>query len=241
MRIKALGQGGKTHEKLENVYHKEWGITMQKLIIAIVVLLFIFVGDGYSNTLLVNAAGDIFAETDRYQVRFTKGSIVHLHNKLTKETYTHQEVKTIPDSDNYLDFNNYRIIDADFLVVEKVAPLTAKLTAVWRERQHLKTLTMWVSIDTFTGDLVIKQEGSDLRHGAATIAWRLWNLDHNQVSVIVPANGGLLIDEAKSRKNMGFEFYFPGRSWQARLAILHLNSDGVVNILDLVMVAIAFN
>ena len=96
---------------------------MQKLIIAIVVLLFIFVGDGYSNTLLVNAQGDIFAETDRYEVRFTKGSVTHLHNKLTQETYTHQEVKTIPDWDNYLDFNNYRIIDADFLVVEKIAPL----------------------------------------------------------------------------------------------------------------------
>ena len=199
---------------------------LRKLIIAIVVLLFIFVGDGYSNTLLVDEEGDIFAETDRYQVRFTKGSIVHLHNKLTQETYTHQEVKTIPDSDHYLDFNNYRIIDADFLVAEKVAPLTAKLTAVWRERQHLKTLTLWVSIDTFTGDLVIKQEGSDLRHGAATIAWRLWNLDHKQVSVIVPANGGLLIDEAKSRENTGFELYFPGRAWQARLAILQGGTGG---------------
>ena len=197
---------------------------MKKLIIAVVMLLFIFVGDGYSNTLSVNTQGDIFAETDRYEVRFTKGSIVHLHNKLTQETYTHQEVKTIPE--DFLDFSSHKIIDADFLVVEKVAPLTAKLTAVWRERQHLKTLTMWVSIDELTGDLVIKQEGSDLRHGADTISWRLWNLDPNQVSVIVPANGGLLIDEAKSRENMGFEFSFPGRAWQARLAILQGDTGG---------------
>jgi len=81
---------------------KNGGITMKKLIIAVVILLFIFVGDGSSNTLSVNAAGDIFAETDRYEVRFRKGSVTHLHNKLTQETYTHQEVKTIPE--DHLDF-----------------------------------------------------------------------------------------------------------------------------------------
>ena len=61
---------------------------MQKLIIAIVMLLFIFVVDGYSNTLLVDEQGDIFAETDRYQVRFRNGNVIHVHNKLTQETYT---------------------------------------------------------------------------------------------------------------------------------------------------------
>ena len=200
---------------------------MQKLIIAVVMLLFIFIGDSSSNTLLVGEQGDIFAETDRYQVRFKKGSFVHLHNKLTEETYTHPGREAIPEGlPSYLDFNNYKIIDADFLVAEKVAPLTAKLTARWNERQHQKTLIMWVSIDELTGDLIIKQEGSDLRHGAATITWRLGNLDHNQVSVILPANGGLLIDEANSRQNMGFEAYFPGRTWHARLAILQGDTGG---------------
>ena len=61
---------------------------MRKLIIAIVLLLFVFVGDGYSNTLVVDEQGDIFAETDRYQVWFRNGSVIHVHNKLTKETYT---------------------------------------------------------------------------------------------------------------------------------------------------------
>ncbi len=195
---------------------------MRKLIIAVVILLFIFVVDGYSNTLLVDEQGDIFAETDRYQVRFKKGSVIHLHNKLTQETYTRQGIEAIPDGDHHFAFNSYRIAYADSLVVEKVAPLTAKLIAVWQERQYQKVLTLWVSIDTFTGDLIIKQEGFDVS-GAATIGWRFGNLDHNQVSVIVPATGGSLID-ANAPEHLSFDS--PGISWQARLALLQGHAGG---------------
>ena len=194
---------------------------MRKLILAIVILLFILVGDGYSNTLSVNAAGDIFVETDRYQVRFKKGSFVHLHNKLTQETYTHPGRETIPDGIHHFAFNSYRIPYADFLEVEKVAPLAAKLTAVWQERQYQKALIMWVSIDAFSGDLIIKQEGFDIS-GAALIAWRLGNLDHNQVSVILPMSGGLLVN-ADTPEPVGGDF---PESWQARLAILQGNTGG---------------
>ena len=186
------------------------------------ILQFVFVAAAFANTLMVGEQGDIFAETDRYQVRFTKGSVIHLHNKLTQETYTHHGIEAIPDGEHHFAFNSYRIPHADFLEVEKVAPLVAKLTARWHERQHQKVLTMWVSIDEFTGDLIIKQEGFDVS-GAALIAWRFGNLDHNKVSVIVPSSGGKLIT-ADSRQHLSYNF--PGRSWQARLAILQSDAGG---------------
>ena len=194
---------------------------MKKLIIAIVMLLFIFIGDGYSNTLVVDEQGDIFAETDRYQVGFKNGSFIHLHNKLTKETYTHPGRETIPDGEHHFPFNRYRIPDADSLEVEKVAPLTAKLTARWNERRHQNVLILWVSIDELTGDLVIKQEGFDPR-GAALIGWRFGNLDHNQVSVILPMGGGLLVT-ADTPEPVGGDF---PEGWQARLAILQGHAGG---------------
>ena len=194
---------------------------MQKLIIAIVVLLFIFVVAGYSNTLLVDEQGDIFAETDRYQVRFKNGIITHCHNKLTQETYTIPGT-TITEERPYAGLNHeLRIPRADFLEVEKISPLTAKLTARWNER-HPKTLTMWVSIDDLTGDLIIKQEGLDPK-GIEIIGWGFGNLDHHQVSLIVPANGGTLIT-AHSRQH--FQFDGPGVNWQARLAILEGHAGG---------------
>ena len=194
---------------------------MQKLIIAIVVLLFIFVVAGYSNTLLVDEQGDIFAETDNYQISLKNGIVTHCHNKLTQETYTIPGT-TITEERPYAGLNHeLRIPRADLLEVEKISPLTAKLTAQWHER-HPKTLTMWVSIDERTGDLIIKQEGFDPR-GIEIIGWGFGNLDHNQVSLIVPANGGKLVT-AESRQHLSFDS--PSRGWQARLSILEGHTGG---------------
>ena len=186
------------------------------------ILQFVLVPAALSNTLTLSEDGEVFAETDRYQVRFKNGSFVHLHNKLTQETYTHQGIETIPDGDHHFAFNSYRIPYADSLEVEKVAPLAAKLTAVWQERQYQKTLMMWVSIDERTGDLIIKQEGFDVS-GAALIAWRFGNLDHNQVSVILPSDGGLCIT-ADAPEHLSLDS--PGSPWQARLALLQGHVGG---------------
>ena len=54
----------------------------------IVILQFVLVAAGLSNTLTLDEQGEVFAETDRYQVRFRDGVLTHFHNKLTQETYT---------------------------------------------------------------------------------------------------------------------------------------------------------
>ena len=55
---------------------------------SIVILQFVLASVGLPNTLTVDEAGNVLAETDRYQVRFKEGMLIHFHNKLTQETYT---------------------------------------------------------------------------------------------------------------------------------------------------------
>lgn len=194
---------------------------MQKLIIAIVMLLFVLLSTAYPASLTVSEQGDIFAETDNYQIRLKNGIITHCHNKLTGETYTRPGT-TITGERPYAGLNHeLRIPHTDFLEVEKIAPLTAKLTYRWNERRP-KTLMMWVSIDERTGDLIIRQEGFDPR-GIEIIGWGFGNLDHSQVSLIVPASGGKLVT-ADSHQHLSFDS--PGVSWQARLAILEGHAGG---------------
>ena len=54
----------------------------------ILILQFVLVSIALSNTLTVDDAGNVLAETDRYRVRFEHGVLTHFHNKLTQETYT---------------------------------------------------------------------------------------------------------------------------------------------------------
>ena len=194
-----------------------------KTLITFIPLLLLFIGlsVAYSASLTVNEQGIIFAETDNYQITLKNGIITHCHNKLTEETYTRPGT-TISEERPYAGLNHeLRIPRADSVEVEKPAPLTAQLTYRWNER-HPKALTMWVSIDELTGDLIIKQEGLDPK-GIEIIGWGFANLDHNQVSLIGPANGGAIIT-ADSLRNEGFDG--PGINWQARLAILEGHAGG---------------
>ena len=198
---------------------------MQKLIIAVVILLFIFLVGGYCNTLLVDEQGDIFAETDRYQVRFKNGNVVYVHNKLTKETYTLSgrpdarlsgmrgprfDASEI-DGEDYLE-PEWEIGSADSLEVEKISPLIVKLTARW----HQSTLIMWVVIDVLTGDLIIRQEGFSDQTGISTIGWGIGNLDYDQVSPIVPGRGGKIMNE---QHTVDLYWTYP-HLWQAPLAVV---------------------
>ncbi len=194
---------------------------MKTLITSIFLLLFVLLSIAYPASLTVSEQGDIFAETDTYQIHLKNGIITRCHNKLTEETYTRPGT-TLTEERPYAGLNHdLRIADADFLEVKKSAPLTVKLTAQWDERRP-KTFTLWVSIDEFTKDLIIKQEGFDPK-GIEIIGWGFGNLDHSQASVIVPANGGLRIN-AESRQHWSFDS--PGLGWQARLAILEGHTGG---------------
>ena len=201
--------------------------------VCVVILQFVLVTAGLANTLTLSKQGDIFAETDRYQVRFRNGNVIHVHNKLTKETYTvsGRHDATLSgmrgprfdaleiDGEDYLE-PEWEIGSAESLEVEKISPLAVKLTARW----HQSTLLMWVVIDVLTGDLIIRQEGFSEQTGISTIGWGIGNLDYNQVSPIVPAHGGKIMN----KQNTVDSYWTYPHLWQAPLAVVQGTLGGCV-------------
>ena len=194
----------------------------------IVILQFVLVSIALSNTLTVDEAGNVLAETDRYQVRFKDGVLIHFHNKLTNETYTlppqgdSNEQSGISIQYNEGEYGRYIHIDDHWKVVSqrRLAPLSVEV-AYYSDYRVDKTVRIRISIDADTGDLVIQQHGTSER--IVSIMWGCGYLNSQQLDIIVPGNGGEIIDAATEFNNRGFEY--PER-WEAQLAILQGGDGG---------------
>ena len=196
--------------------------------VCIVILQFVLVGTGLANTLMLSEDGEVFAETDRYEVRFKDGVLAHLHNKLTNKTYTlppqadPNEQSGISIQYNEGEYGKYIHIDDHWEVVEskRLTPLSVEV-AYYSDYRVDKTVRIRISIDADTGDLVIQQHGTSER--VVSIMWGCGYLNSQQLDVIVPGNGGEIIDAATEFNNRGFEY--PER-WEAQLAILQGGDGG---------------
>ena len=200
---------------------------MRKLIIAIVVLLFIFVGDGYSNTLLVDEQGEVLAETDRYQVRFKNGVLTHFHNKLTQETYTlPPQGPSNARSGISIQYEEGRyglhefIDNAWEVAAKRLAPLSVEV-AYHSDYRLDKTVWTRISIDVDTGDLVIQQHG--ISQHIVAVTWGCGYLNSQQVNLIIPAHCGEIIDASSEIDKRGYEY--PDK-WETPLAILQGEDGG---------------
>ncbi len=207
----------------------------------ILVLQFVFVSIALANTLTVDEAGNVLAETDRYVARFEHGVLVHFHNKLTNETYT-----LLPKDDSLKDDSNGRsglslqleegqdeysifIDDAWEVETRRLAPLSVEIGyhtnfSDFSDYRFDKTVRMHIGIDAATGDLVIQQHGIS-KHIVGVI-WGCGYLNTQQVDVILPAHVGEIIYDASEIGKRGFrEFTYPG-NWEAQLAILQGEGGG---------------
>jgi len=203
----------------------------------ILILEFVLVTAGLANTLTLGEQGEVFAETDRYRVRFEHGVLVHFHNKLTKETYTlpsqgrsngwsglsiqHEEGQ---------DDHSERIDDTWEVKTRRLAPLSVEVTyhsdySDYRPDYRFdKTVWIRIGIDAVTGDLIIQQHG--ISKHIISVMWGCGYLNSQQVDIILPAHCGEIIDAASEIPKRGFsEFAYPER-WEAQLAILQGGGGG---------------
>ena len=196
--------------------------------VCILILQFVFVATALANTLTLGEQGEVLAETDRYRVRFRDGVLVHFHNKLTQETYTlppqtdSNEQSGISIQYNEGEYGKYILIDEHWEVVEskRLTPLSVEV-AYYSDYRVDKTIRIRISIDADTGDLVIQQHGTSER--VVSIMWGCGYLNTQQLDVIVPGNGGEIIDATSEIGKRGFEY--PER-WEAQLAILQGGDGG---------------
>ena len=195
----------------------------------ILLLQFVLIPAALSNTLTVDEAGNVLAETDRYRVRFEHGVLVHFHNKLTQETYTlpqqgdsnEQSGISIQSIEGKYGRNNF-IDDSWKVESRRLAPLAVEVAYHSDSHRIDKTIRIRISIDADTGDLVIQQHG--ISQYVVGIMWGCGYLNSQQVNLILPADGGQIINNTTEFSNRGFRY--PGRWWEAQLAILQSEHGG---------------
>ena len=169
---------------------------------------------------------NVFVETDTYQVQFTDGVITHLSNKLTEETYTLPlgvgGVTGFRGRSGLLkrDGNSLWTDQATLTGAKKVAPLRAEIMF----RQGRNEFRLFIGVDAGSGDLLIEQEGTSDTAGVYGIQWGCVNLDVRHLDLILPADGGQIIDAMSPVTSRSFNY--PG-SWEVQLAILQGEQGGL--------------
>ena len=167
----------------------------------------------------------VFVETDAYQVQFVDGVITHLYNKLTEETYTLPlgvgGLTGFRGRSGLLRRNVGSIWTdrATLTEARKIAPLKAEILF----RQGRNEFRLFIGVDARSGDLLIEQEGTSDTEGVYGIQWGCVNLNVRNLDLILPAEGGQVIDVTSPVTSRSFNY--PG-SWEVQLAILQAEKGG---------------
>ena len=169
---------------------------------------------------------NVFVETDAYQVQFMDGVITQIHNKLTGEAYTLPlGIGGVPTGISgrsgllRRDGGSIWTDQATLTEARKVAPLKAEI--VFRQGQN--EILLFIAVDENTGDLLIEQEGVSDTAGVYGIQWGCGNLDVRNLDMILPADGGQIINAMSPFTARSFNY--PG-SWEVQLAIMQGEQGG---------------
>ena len=171
----------------------------------------------------------VFVKTDTYEVQFENGIITQIHNKLTAETYTLSlGIDYVPTGtgisgrSGLLRRNGGPVWTNQATLTEarKVAHLRASL--VFTQGQN--EIRLFITIDERTGDLLIEQKGFSETAGVYGIQWGCGNLDVRNLDLILPADGGQIINAMAPFTSRSFHYPFP--SWEVQLAILQGEQGG---------------
>ncbi len=167
----------------------------------------------------------VFVNTDSYEVEFIEGVITHVYNKLTEEIYTLPlgvgGVRGFRGRSGLLNRDGRSIWTDQATLTEarKIAPLKAEL--VFRQGQN--EFRLFIGVDARSGDLLIEQEGTSDTAGVYGIQWGCGNLDARNLDLILPADGGQIINAMSPFTSRSFNY--PG-SWEVQLAIMQGEQGG---------------
>ena len=183
----------------------------------ILILQFVFVAAAFANTLMVDEAGNVLAETDRYVARFENGVLTDFHNKLTNETYTQGE------SEAYTQMKAGRRLTIHEITpeIKRLSPLECQL--IYRDTWSVPNdnnveLHLFIGIDAETSDLLIRQKAVSETGGIERVMWGFANLSETVVDVIAPVLGGLILTQSD-------RYHYPIK-WQTPLVILQGHHGG---------------
>ena len=167
----------------------------------------------------------VFVNTDTYEVEFIEGVITHLYNKLTEEIYTlplgSSGITGFRGRSGLLkrDGRSIWTDQATLTEARKVAPLRARL--IFKQGQN--EIRLFITVNERTGDLLIEQRGVSDIAGVYGIQWGCVNLNARNLDLILPADGGQIINAMSPFTARSFNY--PG-SWEVQLAILQGEQGG---------------
>ncbi len=188
---------------------------IQTKCVYILILQFVFVAVALSNTLTVDEAGNVLAETDRYVARFENGVLVGFQNKLTNETYTQGNSEAI----TRVKVDRSLITHNTTPEIKRLSPLECQLNYQDTWGFTKVTLYLFIGIDAETSDLLIRQIGFSNTGGIERIMWGFANLSEAAVDVIAPVTGGQILVNSD-------RYHYP-RKWETPLVILQGQRGGV--------------
>ena len=193
---------------------------MRLFVIAILISIFcMFFTETAQPAEITTLDNTVLVETDAYRVQLEDGVITQLHNKRTAETYTLPLGISGHSGLLRRDGSHVWTRDATRISTRKVAPRKAEI--VFRQGQN--ELRLFIGIDARSGDLLIEQEGTSDTAGVYGIQWGIGNLNLRALTLILPADGGQVIDAMSPFTSRSFNY--PG-SWEVQLAILQGEQGG---------------
>ena len=167
----------------------------------------------------------IHVETAAYKVQFDRGVITQLHNKLTDETYTLPPDLNI---DRGIRGETSILIRDRFVwtwhgnTVEARKINADKAEFLFRDGGN--EITVVIEINPQTNDLLISGDCSAPKPDVYGMQWGIGNLDLNTLSLILPSDGGRIIDTTDGIIDERFEY--PSNHWETQLAILQSAHGG---------------
>ncbi|RKU12263.1 hypothetical protein C6503_17655 [Candidatus Poribacteria bacterium] len=178
----------------------------------------------HANSVTVTENGDVVAETDRYLIEFKNGVPNYFYNKLTQETYTDDRIPdgTFQDDGKtaFFGFTEDSVFPLGHTPdIRRFSPTSIEM--VYENENRLR-MHLFIEIDPETIDLLIRQTGFAPKEGTLKIAWTCKNLSHDELEMIVPATGGVIVN-SESPDYLAYEY---PASWSAQLAIFQGNNGG---------------
>ena len=154
----------------------------------------------------------VIADTPNGRAVIERGVITELTNRLTGETYTTGQAQT--PLCGLLWHGKALGLDAhDRVICEQRGPNAARISTVQDDGRQM---TMTVTLDPATGDLLIRQSGSAQRKGLYGIQWGIAGLDSTRLRTIVPGDSGLCLDQRFPAASMQFNWPM---SWEAQMVV----------------------
>ena len=161
----------------------------------------------------------VIADTPNGRAVSERGVVTELSNRLTGETYTAGGSQA--PLCGLLWHSESLWLDADSHVTcESRGPNEALVSATMDDG---RTMTMTISLDPATNDILIRQSGSAKRKGLYGIQWGIAGLDAARLRTLVPGDSGLCLDKRFPTQSMQFSWPV---SWEVQMMVAEAAKGG---------------